>query len=358
MPSICLPVGGPSSTKLPAASLIVRAAPIATPTPSTGSPVVRTKRPVTAVWPGAPTVSVSVVTCDPMVPSTTPFALTVRCVVPTGTSAARRSRSSPVWPGARNAAGRNSAVTPAGNSDTAAAGSAVKRKSPAVLTVNAPLAVPRGVVTTTGPVVAPIGTVVVMPSVVAVRTSARTPLKATATGPSEKLLPDSVTNVPATPLDGTMAVIAGLSTTRKARRAGERSSLPARSRAFTSKTCWPSARPVSVTLVAGANALQAPPASRQENVRSAGVVIASLPVKMNVALTTALSPSGPLVIVVSGAVLSTITERAIAVDSLPATSVTFTDRVCAPSVAVVVSQAASAVTVGAGAAGLSVTESG
>src|SRR5258705_395798 len=75
-------------------------------------------------------------------------------------------------------------------------------------------------------------------------------------------------------------------------------------------------------------------------------------------LATARSPSGPLVIVVSGAVLSTITERAVAVDSLPATSVTFTDRVCAPSAAVVVSQTASAVTIVAGAAGLSVTESG
>ena len=68
----------------------------------------------------------------------------------------------------------------------AAGGNAVKPKSPVVLTVNRPLAAPRGVVTTIGPLVALIGTVVVTPASVAVRTSAGTPLKATATGPAEK----------------------------------------------------------------------------------------------------------------------------------------------------------------------------
>ena len=150
-----------------------------------------------------------------------------------------------------------------------------------------------------------------------------------------------------------MAVITGPDTIRKARRAGVRSSLPARSRAFTSKTCWPSARSVSVTLVTGAKALQAPPSSRQETVRSADAVIASLPLNVNVARVTALSPSGPVMMAVSGAVLSTMTKRVTPVDSFPTRSVAFTDSVCAPSLVVLVSQTAEAETVAAGGTGAS-----
>ena len=65
-------------------------------------------------------------------------------------------------------------------------GRTVKANPPVVVTLNVPLVVPRGVVTTTRPLVAGIGTVVVMLCAVAVRTSALAPLNATAIGPGAK----------------------------------------------------------------------------------------------------------------------------------------------------------------------------
>ena len=237
-------------------------------------------------------------------------------------------------------------------------GRTVKANPPVVVTLNVPLVVPRGVVTTTRPLVAGIGTVVVMLCAVAVRTSALAPLNATAIGPGAKPSPAMVTSVPAVPLDGTIAVSAGARTTRKVRAAGATSSLPARSRALTSKLWSASTRPLSVTLVADANVLQAPPSRRQAKVRSAGVVIASLPANVNVAVVTAMSPPGPPVMMVSGGVLSTTIARVTTGDSFPAASVAITDNVCAPSASVVVSQTPEAVSVVAGGTRSSVVDRG
>src|SRR5919109_1037759 len=239
-----------------------------------------------------------------------------------------------------------------------AIGSTVNANAPVVVTLNGPLVVPRGVVTTTGPVVAAIGTVVVILWAVAVRTSALAPLNATAIGPGTKPSPAIVTSVPAVPLAGTIAVSAGASTTRKPRVAGAMASLPARSRAFTSKVCCASARPVTVTLVAEANALQAPPSRRQAKVSSAAVVSASVAANVNVAVVSATSPTGPLVIIVSGGVLSTTIVRVTTGDSFPAPSMAIADTVCAPSASSVVSQTPTAVSVVAGGTGSSVADSG
>src|SRR5262249_54260947 len=198
---------------------------------------------------------------------------------------------------------------------------------------------------------------VTMLLLVAVRTRAGTPLKLTATGAGVKPAPEIVTTVPGGPLDGARTVITGLTMTVNVRRAGVGSSLPARSRAFTSNACEPSPSSPSVTLVVEANELQVPPSSRQANSRSACAVIASLPVNVNVVCAAAISPSGPLAMIGSGGVLSAMIERPTTVDSLPAASVAWADSVCAPSSAVVVSQAAEAVTVDAGGAGSSVVES-
>src|SRR5947208_1739405 len=161
-------------------------------------------------------------------------------------------------------------------------GRTVKANPPVVVTLNVPLVVPRGVVTTTRPLVAGIGTVVVMLCAVAVRTSA----------------------------------------------------------------------------VAERNVLRAPPSRRQAKARSAGVVIASLPANVNVAVVTAMSPPGPPVMIVSGGVLSTTIARVTTGDSFPAASVAITDNVCAPSASVVVSQTPEAVSVVAGGARSSVVDRG
>src|SRR5438552_857634 len=62
----------------------------------------------------------------------------------------------------------------------------------------------------------------------------------------------------------------GVSDTGKLRRAGVGSSLPARSRAFTSNTWEPVARPVRVAVVALANGLNGRPSSRQAKTRLPG----------------------------------------------------------------------------------------
>src|SRR3989338_2726423 len=72
------------------------------------------------------------------------------------------------------------------------------------------------------------------------------------------------------PSAGAIEVITGPRRTVKLWLAGVGSSLPARSRAFTSKVWAPSARFVMVAVVALAKADQAPPSRRQAKTRLAG----------------------------------------------------------------------------------------
>jgi hypothetical protein len=97
--------------------------------------------------------------------------------------------------------------------------------------------------------------------------------------------------------------------TVKLRRAGEESSLPARSRAFTSNAWDPAASPESAALVTAANGVKAPPSSRQANASPAGGLRLSVPVNVNVAEGSPTVSTGPPVICVSGGVLSTMTVR-------------------------------------------------
>src|SRR3989449_11669374 len=117
------------------------------------------------------------------------------------------------------------------------------------------------------PVAAPIGTVVVMTVGEILRIAAANPLKLTVVARGSKLAPVIVTSVPIVPPDGETSAIDGPKRTLKVRAAGVGSSLPARSRAFTSKVCAPSGRPESAAVVALLNAVQAPPSSRQPDAR-------------------------------------------------------------------------------------------
>ena len=72
----------------------------------------------------------------------------------------------------------------------------------------------------------------------------------------------------------------------------------------------------------GSNGAKAPPSTRQANRRLATGVRKSVPVKVNVALATWITPLGPLVICVSGGVLSTITTRVVAVAFVARSTVT------------------------------------
>src|SRR3989338_4545617 len=111
------------------------------------------------------------------------------------------------------------------------------------------------------------------------------------------------------PSAGAIEVITGPRRTVKLWLAGVGSSFPARSRAFTSKVWGPSARFVTVAVVALAKADQAPPSSRQAKTRLAGGVRLSAPAKLKVASATRISPLGPSGIAVSGRVLSTVRVR-------------------------------------------------
>src|SRR3989338_2666213 len=157
------------------------------------------------------------------------------------------------------------------------------------------------------------------------------------------------------PSAGAIEVITGPRRTVKLWLAGVGSSLPARSRAFTSKVWAPSARFVMVAVVALAKADQAPPSRRQAKTRLAGGVRVSVPAKLNAASPTRISPLGPSVMAVSGGVWSTISVRA-AKAPLPAWSWACAVSVCVPSANCVVSQVAVAVTdaAGGGTAGVSV----
>ena len=97
--------------------------------------------------------------------------------------------------------------------------------------------------------------------------------------------------------------------TENVRRAGCGSSLPARSRLFTSKVCDPGARPLIVAEAAAENGENAPPSIRQANARLDAGVRLSDPAKVKVAAGLVIVPSGPPVIWVSGGVLSTMTVR-------------------------------------------------
>src|SRR5256712_614643 len=238
------------------------------------------------------------------------------------------------------------------------AGLALSANSPVSVTVNVRLSLPRGLVTTSGPVVAPIGTVVVIVVAETERTTAGSPLNVTVVGPGSKWAPLIVTKVPIVPLDGETSLIAGPSSTPNVRLAGVGSSLPARSRAFTSKVCDVSLSPPTVAVVAAENALHGPPSSRQAKSRSAVGVRLSEPVNVNVALAMEITPVGPPVIIVSGGVLSTMTDRVRGALSLPARSVAVTRSVWGPSGALVVFHVAVAVIGEPGGAGDSAGVSG
>src|SRR3989454_11180709 len=200
------------------------------------------------------------------------------------------------------------------------------------------------------PVAAPIGTVVVMTVGEIIRIAAANPLKLTVVAPGSKFTPVIVTSVPIVPPDGETSAIDGPKRTLKVRAAGVGSSLPARSRAFTSKVCAPSVRAESAAVVASLSALHALPSSRQPNARPPAGVRLSMPVNEKVAMATAIAPLGPLVIVVSGGVLSMMTTR-VAVRGLPARSVALAPSVWLPSATVEVSQAAAIESGEAGGAG-------
>ena len=223
--------------------------------------------------------------------------------------------------------------------------------------MNIRLAKPRVVVIRSAPVAAPIGTVVVMTVGEIIRIAAANPLKLTVVAPGSKFTPVIVTSVPIVPPDGETSAIDGPKRTLKVRAAGVGSSLPARSRAFTSKVCAPSVRPESAAVVASLNAVHAPPSSRQPNARPPAGVRLSMPVNEKVAMATAISPLGPLVIVVSGGVLSMMTTR-VAVRGLPARSVALAPSVWLPSATVEVSQAAAIESGEAGGAGVRVATRG
>ncbi len=100
-------------------------------------------------------------------------------------------------------------------------------------------------------------------------TSAARPLTLTPrSAPPPSTVPRTITTPIGTvvPVVGSLMAKAGLAVpTVKARRAGVGSSLPARSRARTSKTCGPGASMVSVTELSEPKLLQAPSSTRQAN---------------------------------------------------------------------------------------------
>src|SRR2546427_4192680 len=183
-----------------------------------------------------------------------------------------------------------------------------------------------------------------------IRLAAANPVKLTVVRLGWKCPPVTVTSGPIVPPDGETSAIDGPKRTLKVRAAGVGSSLPARSRAFTSKVCAPSVRPESAAVVASLNAVHAPPSSRQPNARPPAGVRLSMPVNEKVAMATAISPLGPLVIVGSGGVLSMMTTR-VARRGLPARSVALAPSVWLPSATVEVSQAAAIESGEAGGAG-------
>ena len=113
--------------------------------------------------------------------------------------------------------------------------------------------------------------------------------------------------------------------TVNARLAGVASVLPAASVARTSKVCAPRLNaPVVNGDVHGANAAAS---TRHSNVEPASVAV-----NEKLGVVSLVTPLGPAVIVVSGAVVSTVNDRLAGVGSmLPAGSIARTSKVCAPS---------------------------
>ena len=146
------------------------------------------------------------------------------------------------------------------------------------------------------------------------------------------------------------SVIVTLTSPAVKRRCAAAPSLPARSRALTSKRCEPGTRPDTVTRVAEPNADQCPPSTRHANARLATGVRLSPPVKSNVAA-SGIVADGPPVIRVSGGVLSTMTLWLTSV-RLPARSMATASSVCAPSATPRVFQVAVATADGAGNGGV------
>ncbi len=122
-----------------------------------------------------------------------------------------------------------------------------------------------------------------------------------------------------------IVVSGGVVSTLNARLAGVGSVLPAVSVARTSNVCAPSASAAVVNGVV--QAANAPASTRHWNVDPASVAV-----KENVGVLSLVVPVGPAVIVVSGAVVSTVNDRLAGVWSvLSAASVARTSNVCAPS---------------------------
>ena len=153
-----------------------------------------------------------------------------------------------------------------------------------------------------------------------------------------------------------MAIVGASPCTENTRRAGVGSSLPARSRAFTSKVWEPAPRPGTLAVPPGPKGVKAPPSTRHANTRAVAGVRLSLPPNENIALVPVTGPSGRPVITVSGGVLSTMTVRA-AEAVFWAWSVAAAVRVWTPSGLPLVSQLALAVMAGAGGAGSRVAAS-
>src|ERR1700730_12459732 len=184
-------------------------------------------------------------------------------------------------------------------------------------------------------------------------TAAVTPLTATPTSPPPATVPRTSTSPEGTvaPAAGSvMAIVGGAVWTEKARRAGVGSSLPARSRAFTSKVCGPGARPATRAVAAAPNDVKAPPSTRHAKARPVARVRLSVPPNEKVTLVSATGPSGAPVITVSGGVLSTMTVRVPDATFWP-WSVAATVSVWTPSALPLVFQLAVAEMVGAGGTG-------
>src|SRR2546425_2066949 len=102
------------------------------------------------------------------------------------------------------------------------------------------------------------------------------------------------------PSPGSVIVTVRAGPTVKARDAGLASSLPARSRALTAKTCGLSARPEKVALVSALKGDQGPLSRRQEKTRLGPAVWLSEPLKLNVAFPAGIRTLGPAALKVSG----------------------------------------------------------
>ena len=120
------------------------------------------------------------------------------------------------------------------------------------------------------------------------------------------------------------AVSGGVVSTVSARTAGEASTFVAGSVARTSNVCAPSAR---ANVAGELHAANAAPSTRHSNVEPASVAV-----NANVGVVVFVGPTGPLVIAVSGAIVSTVkVVLAGSGSTLPKSSIAWTANVCVPS---------------------------